>query len=177
MGFFLRPDQRHLNLRMTIDHRFDFLRMDLQASDIDDAIPPADEIIAVAAQFEHVAGIDEAVRVREMLGLCADVAGAMRGERIRSEPSSTFISTPTALLSIRLAGKPARPSRDFECNARLRRGESVGDSGLRVEGPEMVQDRLVRDFSGQTDILGRNHVAPTGSSERGANGKAFRRYG
>ena len=36
-----RPDQRHPNLRVTIDNCFDFLRMYFQAADVDDPISPA----------------------------------------------------------------------------------------------------------------------------------------
>ena len=52
---------------MAVDHRLDFLGMNLEAADIDDAAAPADEIIAIAAQFDHVAGIDEAVGIRERI--------------------------------------------------------------------------------------------------------------
>ena len=48
---------------MPVDHGFDFLGMNLQAADIDDAAAPADEVITVAAQFDHVAGVDESVLV------------------------------------------------------------------------------------------------------------------
>ena len=50
---------------MAIDDRLDLLGMHLQAADIDDAAAPADEDIAVAAQFDHVAGVDEAIARRQ----------------------------------------------------------------------------------------------------------------
>ena len=50
---------------MAVDHRLDLLGMHLQAADIDDAAAPADEEVAAAAQLDHVAGVDEALRVRE----------------------------------------------------------------------------------------------------------------
>ena len=61
----LRRDSRarHPHVGMPVDHRLDLLGMNLQAADIDDAAAPADEVIAVAAQLDHVAGVDEAVGV------------------------------------------------------------------------------------------------------------------
>jgi hypothetical protein len=56
---------------VTIDHCFDFLRMYFQATDVDDPISPAYEIIAVTTQIEHVARIHEAVRGCERLDLVA----------------------------------------------------------------------------------------------------------
>lgn len=46
--------QRHPDLWMSINHGFYFLRMDLQASDVDDAVPPAHEVIAIPAQLDQV---------------------------------------------------------------------------------------------------------------------------
>ena len=63
IGLLLRPHQRHAHLRMPVDHRLDLLGMNLQAADIDDAAAAADEVVAVAAQLHHVAGVDEAVGV------------------------------------------------------------------------------------------------------------------
>src|ERR1700679_309025 len=64
-GIFPRPDQRHTNLRMAVDDRFYFLRMDLQASDVDDPIAPADEIVAIPAEFERIPCIHKALRILE----------------------------------------------------------------------------------------------------------------
>jgi hypothetical protein len=99
---------RHPHFRLPVDDRFDLLGMNLEAADIDDAAAPPDEMIAIAAQFHHVAGIDEAVA--SVSAAPADIG--MRGsrERIRSEPSSTFISTPSRLARSCSAGKPSRPS-------------------------------------------------------------------
>ena len=49
--------------------------------------------IAVAAQLDHVAGVDEAVGVRQRRRVGAEIAQRGRVERMRSEPSTTFIST------------------------------------------------------------------------------------
>jgi hypothetical protein len=56
-------NQRHLHVRMTIDHRFDFFRVNLEATDIDRSIPPPDEIVSIASQLDHV------LRVYETIGL------------------------------------------------------------------------------------------------------------
>ena len=56
---------RHPHLGMPVDHGLDLLGMNLQPADIDDAAAPADEVIAVAAQLDHVAGVDEAFGVGE----------------------------------------------------------------------------------------------------------------
>ena len=50
---------------MPVDDGFDFLGVNLEAADIDDAAAAADEVIAVAAQFHHVAGVDKAFVVSQ----------------------------------------------------------------------------------------------------------------
>src|SRR5262245_4663989 len=42
-----RPHHRHADGRMTVDRRLDFLRVDLQSADVDDAAAPAEEVVAV----------------------------------------------------------------------------------------------------------------------------------
>src|SRR5215469_5359807 len=61
----LRPHQRHADLRMTVDHRFDLFGVNLEAADVDDAAAAAGEHVAVAGEFHHVAGIDETVGIGE----------------------------------------------------------------------------------------------------------------
>ena len=46
---------------MAIDNRFDFLRMDFLASDVDDSVPAACEVVAVSAKLDEIARIDEAI--------------------------------------------------------------------------------------------------------------------
>ena len=50
---------------MPVDHRLDLFRMHLQSADIDDAAPAPDEVVAVTAPLDDIAGIDEAVVVGE----------------------------------------------------------------------------------------------------------------
>src|SRR5580700_7109173 len=73
-GILSRSRSRHLYPRMTVDHRLDLFGMDLQAADVNDTVPSADEIIAVISQLDHVAGVDETVRIYERLARAAEVA-------------------------------------------------------------------------------------------------------
>ena len=59
---------------MPIDHGLDFLGMDLEAANIDDAVASSDEVVAVAAQLDHIARVNETVRVGERVGRLAEVA-------------------------------------------------------------------------------------------------------
>src|SRR5665647_3620989 len=54
-----RSGAGHPHLRMAVDNGFDFLRMNLETADIDDAAAAADEVIPVAAQLDHIPGVDE----------------------------------------------------------------------------------------------------------------------
>ena len=65
IGLRARPHQRDPNVGVTVDRRLDLLGMHLVAADIDDAALAADEVIAPAAQFHDVAGIDETVAVEQ----------------------------------------------------------------------------------------------------------------
>ena len=55
---------------MPVDHGLDLLGMDLEAADIDDAAPPARKEQPLAARLDDVAGIDEAVVVRQRARPC-----------------------------------------------------------------------------------------------------------
>src|SRR5579884_2290665 len=90
-----RAHQRHAHRRMAVERGLDLLGMHLLAADIDDAAAPPDEMVAAVAPLDHVAGIDEAV---------------LAGQRRRSEPPSTFISTGPPPRSTSASGKPASPS-------------------------------------------------------------------
>ncbi len=58
---------------MPVDHGFNFLWMNLEAANVDDAAAPANEVIPVAAQLDHVAGVDEAVRVGQSIRAPPDI--------------------------------------------------------------------------------------------------------
>src|SRR2546427_9939528 len=59
------PHHRHPYGRMPVDRRLDFLRVDLQPSDVDDAAASAEEVVPVSAAFHHVARVDEAFIIGE----------------------------------------------------------------------------------------------------------------
>src|SRR5712692_10449360 len=61
--------------RMPIDDRLDLFGMDLQAADIDDATFSADEMVAIAAQLQHVAGVHESFMVCQRRNRAADILG------------------------------------------------------------------------------------------------------
>ena len=73
---------------MPVDDGFDFFRMNLEAADIDDAAAPSDEMVAVAAQLDHVAGIDEALASASAAAFAADIG--MRGPRRADPERSVF---------------------------------------------------------------------------------------
>ena len=158
---------------MAVDHRLDLLRMHLQPADIDDAVAPADEVVALAAQLDHVAGVDEAVGVAERRPRAEIAAsGARRAER--SEPSSTRISTSPGRPTIGWPeSPPARrsPRRRRRPRSRRRRGRSAaGEARL-----QRVENGLVGDLARQADVARRRSRAASGSSARGASARACRR--
>src|SRR5438093_3071273 len=142
-----RPHHRHADRRVPVDRRLDFLRVDLQSSDVDEAAPATEEVVPAAAAFHHLAGADKAFTIGERGVVLADIAGRIpRG----TDPQRAFDD-----LDLHVAGradharrKPLETIVDFESHAGLRRGEGMADAGLRVERMESVQDPLVRDFSG-----------------------------
>src|SRR5437867_3126274 len=46
---------RHPYRRVPVDRRLDFLGVDLQSSHVDEAVPPAEEVVPIAAALHHVA--------------------------------------------------------------------------------------------------------------------------
>src|SRR5450432_4834734 len=56
-----RPDERHPDLRMPIDHTFDLFRMDLKPPNVDDPISPPHKIIAITPKVDHVTRVNEAL--------------------------------------------------------------------------------------------------------------------
>src|SRR5262245_59526294 len=70
----LRKDQCHSHLGMSVDHRLDFLRVHLGPAHVDDAAAAAAEIAAILDAFDHVAGINEAVRTGQCRRSFAQIA-------------------------------------------------------------------------------------------------------
>jgi hypothetical protein len=59
---------------MAIYNGFYFLGMNLQSSDIDDATTPSDKMVAVAAQFDHIAGVNKSIGIDQRGYVLTDVA-------------------------------------------------------------------------------------------------------
>ena len=55
---------------VSVERRFDLFGMHLRAADVDDAAAPSGEQVAIAAPFDDVARIDEAVRVMQRRRPC-----------------------------------------------------------------------------------------------------------
>src|SRR5437867_1321859 len=103
---------------MPVDRRLDFLRVDLQAADVDEAAAPAEKVVPVAAAFHHVAGVDEAVVIAER-GVVAERAGrTSRG----TEPQRTVLDFDLHLASRadQARRKPFETIVDVKSNAGLR---------------------------------------------------------
>src|SRR5207248_7793370 len=59
------PDARQADTLVTVDHRFDFLGMYLEAADIDDAAAASGEMATAAALLDDVAAVDKSVFIGE----------------------------------------------------------------------------------------------------------------
>src|SRR6516165_7077696 len=164
-----RLNEGHFHARMAINYGLDLLRVDLLATDVNDPVRSADEIITVAAQLHHVAGIDKAGFVGE--GTCITEVtnrgpGRSDAERAVFELHLHF----GARLSDQGRRETSETVADSEGDAGLCRSEGMGDCCLRVNGPQVVQNCLVRDFSRQPNVARRNsasHWAHKGASPMG----------
>ncbi len=72
-GIFLVRTSDILNPWMAVDDRFHFLGMHFQAADVDDPIAPANEVVAIPAQFEYIACIHKALRILERAAVFAQI--------------------------------------------------------------------------------------------------------
>src|SRR5271155_3375762 len=104
--------------------------MNLLTADINDPAAPADEVIATVVQFDHVAGIDEAIGVEEGRGAIAKIA-----ERVAPRPDPQRpLGNPQLHISLaaeNLRRKAFQPVPDIESDPSLGRGEGVSDIGVR----------------------------------------------
>src|SRR5439155_27268046 len=83
-------NHRHADRGVSIDRRLHFLRIDLQPSDVDDAAPSTEEVIAVAPPFHHIARVDEAVVVGERRVFLAQIAD---GVACGTQPKRTIVDS------------------------------------------------------------------------------------
>ena len=141
---------------MSIDRGLDFLGMHLQSADIDDSILAADEVIALAAPFHDVAGVDEALTVRERGNVGSDIAGR-RSRRAQPQRGAHDLDVDIAIAVIdEMRGKAFEAVIHLEADARLGRRIGVAETSLRIDRAQIVEHRLVRDFAGQADIARRD---------------------
>ncbi len=152
---------------MPIDHGLDLFRVNLQAADIDDAALAPDKEITVAAPLHHIAGIDEALRVEERRAPRAHIArrGARRTNAQRAVDDFHLDAVANAFEVIRR--KSGEAVIDGEADAGFGRGVGVADAGLRKSSAQIVEDRLVGDFSGEANVA-RRDFADLGRHQRAA---------
>lgn len=146
-GVLARPDKRHPDLRVPVDHSFDFLWMNFHSANTNYPIPSSDETVAVAAQFEHIACVYKAIGIGKDPSVLPEIADrSMR----RPDPQRAILNLHLDLAS-RLPDQTRRKARetisDLKRDTRLRRGESVSNHRLRVKELEMIQNGLVRDLT------------------------------
>src|ERR1700689_3647927 len=85
--------------------------------------------------------------------------GGPRGAN--SERSIFDLNSDVDSLPNQFRRKASQTIADFEGDAGFRRREGMYDGGLGVSDSQFVQDCLVHNFSGQTNISGRNLVDRT----------------
>ena len=113
-----------------VQHRLDLLRMHLGAADVDDAAAPADEKTAIAAHLDHVAGVDEALRVGERRRVVAEQAQRAAG-RAHAQGAVDEFHLDGAGAFQPAGGKAGAAVADGEHDARFGRGVGVFDSRAR----------------------------------------------
>ena len=129
--------------------------MDLKAADIDDAAAAAREVVAVAAPLDDVARVDESVGIEQRLRRITEIAKG----RTRRTDAQRVIFDPEVDIAVGTRDKARWETgatvRHLEGDARLRRCERMRDLRRRKHGLDMIDHRLVRDFSRQARIYGR----------------------
>ena len=121
--------------------------MDLHSADIDDAAPAADEVVALAAPLDDVAGVDEAVVAGERRRARADIArrrtAGANSQRALDDPHLDAV----ARSADEGGGKAGEAVIDVESDARFGRSIGVADARMRKHCAQGVEDRLVGDLA------------------------------
>src|SRR6058998_634953 len=158
-----RPDAGHADGRVTGDHRLDLLGVHLLAADVDDAAPTTEEVVALTASLDDVAGIHEALVIAQGDVFAEVAAGGPR----RANPQRTVLD-----LDLDGPGRADDARReafeaivDLEADARFRRRVGMADAGSGVEGAKGCEQRLVGDLARQTHVA-RRHRAGRRAHER-----------
>src|SRR6202022_3577114 len=125
------------------------LGMDLQPADVDDAAAPADEVVALAAQLDDVAGVNEAPVVCERRCIGADI-GARRAvgadlERTVDDLHLDAVAVPPD----KVGGKTFAPVVYRETDAGLGRSIGMADRRMRKRPGQAVEPPLASDFAGR----------------------------
>src|SRR4026207_2498536 len=116
---------------MAIDHRLNFFRIYLQASDIDDSIPPAEKVVPVSAQFHHVARIYEALAVRQHSVFLAGITE--RGPRGTDQEGTVVDLDRHRAAPAGVVGWEAlEPITACKCDAGFGGSKGMADGGLRI---------------------------------------------
>src|SRR5271156_609533 len=140
---------------MPVYHSFDFLRVNLQSTDIDDTATPSDKIVAVAAQFDHIAGVNESIRVDQCgyvstdIGLC----GALGAYTQRSFNDLHLYSI--AVLVNKSGRKSLAAVGHGEADTRLSRCIGMADGSARKGLCQSIEHRLVCDLARKANVAGR----------------------
>src|SRR2546421_3625176 len=115
-----RPDTGHADGRMTGDHRLDLLGVHLLASDIDDAGPTTEEVVALTAPLHDVASVHEALAIAQRDVFAEIAAGGPR----RADAQRTILDRDlhASGRTNDAGGGACEAVVDLEAHARLRRG-------------------------------------------------------
>src|ERR1700722_17817519 len=129
--------------------------MNLEAADIDDAAAPPDEVVSVTTQFNHVAGIDESLRICQRRCVWADIG---TGGSRRTNPQGSVLDLhfdAATVIPDHGCGKTFQAVIYRKANPGLGRRIGMTDRG-RGKGPaQAVEHGLIGDLARQPNIAGR----------------------
>src|SRR5579862_837786 len=143
---------------MAVDNGLDFFGVDFETADVDDPVSSADKVIALVAQFDHVACVDKAVVVSKPLGGTAEVTDCGSGRTDAERAILDLHLDVGASIADQSCGKTCKTIADVETDPRLRGSERMDNPGVRVERLQIVQYYLVHYLSRQPNVSGCNSV-------------------
>ena len=108
---------------MTIDHLFHFFGMHLETPNINNSIAPADEVVAIVSQVEHVGGVDKTVRILQWAVFCIQVA-ARRPARTGSKRTILDLHIHARCTPEHTRGKPGEAVIHVKGNPGFRGGKT-----------------------------------------------------
>src|SRR5580658_8818026 len=138
---------------MRVDDRLDLFRVHFESADVDDAAGAADEMIAAGAQFNAIAGVDEAVRAPQRR--CVRIQVAQRVAcRADLQCALGDAQLNVAAATEQVCRESGRAVAYLESYPRLARGECVRDGGLRIHRPQAVENRLIGNLAREPYVTG-----------------------